>query len=123
MIIAIDFDGCIVEDTFPDIKFRVRPDVMYKAKSLQAMGHQFILWTCREGHHLHDALDWIEKSNYPINFTSVNQEPQDMSMETRKHWKKKYRSAFFSRKINADYYVDDKSPGSIEWFLGWDGTD
>ena len=122
-IIAIDFDGVIVKNKFPSINFVRCTDVIVQIMRLHDMDHEFILWTCREGHHLHDALDWLDGENLLHLFESVNQEPIRMMLETRKFWEKKYRNAYVSRKINADYYVDDKAPGSVEWFLNWDGND
>ena len=121
-LIAIDFDGTIVEQTFPSKEFKPRRDVINKIMSLYDMGHRFVLWTCREGHHLHDALDWIHDECIEGLFESVNSEPVHVEQETRKYWHPKYRGAYYGRKINADYYIDDKAPGTIEWFLNWNGT-
>jgi len=46
MIIAIDFDGTIVEHQFPDIGREV-PGAIRVMKALQESGHQLILWTMR----------------------------------------------------------------------------
>lgn len=48
MIIAIDFDGTIVENNYPDIGAPRLP-VINAIKALQSQGHEFILWTCRAG--------------------------------------------------------------------------
>lgn len=46
MIIAVDFDGTIVEDKFPEIGEEKR-GAFQTLKDLQAAGHELILWTCR----------------------------------------------------------------------------
>lgn len=53
--IAIDFDGCLCVDAYPDIG---APNlaVIAKAKERQAAGAGLILWTCREGKLLEDAV-------------------------------------------------------------------
>ena len=54
--IAIDFDGCICTNAFPNIGTPNR-SVIDKAIAEQAAGAGLILWTCREGELLQQALD------------------------------------------------------------------
>ena len=51
---AIDFDGTIVTDKFPDIGKPIQPVVDF-IKRLQARGDLWILWTCRTGENLEKA--------------------------------------------------------------------
>lgn len=53
---AIDFDGCICTNAFPNIGAPNR-SVIDKAIAEQAAGAGLILWTCREGELLQQALD------------------------------------------------------------------
>jgi hydroxymethylpyrimidine pyrophosphatase-like HAD family hydrolase len=57
MIIAIDFDGTIVEHRYPAIgkEMFFAFDTL---KALQKDGHLLILWTCRHGKSLEEALDF-----------------------------------------------------------------
>lgn len=48
MIIAIDFDGTIVENRYPEIGHE-RPFAIETLKLLQQDHHRLVLWTCREG--------------------------------------------------------------------------
>ena len=48
MIIAIDFDGTIVENRYPEIGHE-RPFAIETLKMLQQDRHRLVLWTCREG--------------------------------------------------------------------------
>lgn len=96
MIIAIDFDGTIVENNYPDIGAPRLP-VINAIKTLQSQGHEFILWTCRAGEQLDQAIQFLEQQG--LHFTKVNQDSD-------------YHLNMFEgrpRKIGADFYVDDKS--------------
>ena len=46
MIIAVDFDGTIVEHRYPSIG-RELPFATYTLKKLAGEGHRLILWTVR----------------------------------------------------------------------------
>lgn len=54
--IAIDFDGCLCSYAFPEIG-APHWDVISRAKKEQQMGAGLILWTCREGDLLQEAID------------------------------------------------------------------
>ena len=51
MIIAVDFDGTVVEHDFPEIGKAV-PGALEGLKKLQSAGHRLVLWTCRGGRSL-----------------------------------------------------------------------
>jgi len=80
-IIAVDFDGTLaLGDSFPDVNNATPNTVLIRALNhLQSMGHQIVLWTCREnyggkhyedGPYLIDAVKFCEK--YGLNFDAVN---------------------------------------------------
>ena len=48
MIIAVDFDGTIVEHCYPRIG-REKPFAFATLRKLQSEGHRLILWSVREG--------------------------------------------------------------------------
>lgn len=56
MIIAVDFDGTIVEHKYPKIGKEI-PFAVETLKRLQADHHTLILWSVREGQLLKDAVD------------------------------------------------------------------
>ena len=60
LIIAIDFDGTIVEDAYPNIG---KPLIfaLDTIKKLQADGHRLILWTYRSGQKLTEAVDFCKE--------------------------------------------------------------
>ena len=96
LIIAVDFDGTITKhNEFPNIgelDKRVINDLLLIQKD-----HDLILWTCREGEDLRNALDIILPLG--LEFISVN---DDHPSSIEKGWNE-------GKKIYADYYIDDKS--------------
>jgi hydroxymethylpyrimidine pyrophosphatase-like HAD family hydrolase len=101
-IIAVDFDGTIVEHDYP----RIGKEMLFAfstLKALQAKGHKLILWTFREGETLDEAVDYC--MNNGIEFYAVN-----------KSYPEEQFDSSISRKINADIFIDDRNVGG---FLGW----
>lgn len=107
MIIAVDFDGTIVEDKYPGIGKEKR-FAFLTLKALQNEGHRLILWTFRSGPALDDAVEFCRKNG--IEFYAVNKSfPEEKLDETQR-----------SRKIHADIFIDDRNIGGfIEWGDVW----
>ena len=57
MLIAVDFDGTIVEHEYPRIG-KERPFATQTLKMLLQDGHRLVLWTNRQGKTLEEALQW-----------------------------------------------------------------
>lgn len=103
MIIAVDFDGTIVENSFPNIGAEL-PFAIESLKKIQQEQHQLILWTVREGSLLQNAVDFCEKRG--LFFYAVNQNYPDEKKGT------------CTRKLNADLFIDDRNLGGIpDWGL------
>lgn len=102
LIIAVDFDGTIVEDAYPKIG---KPMLFAfdTLKMLQQKGHRLILWTYRCDDKLEEAVKFC-KDNGIIFYAVNNSFPEE-----------KYDGAV-SRKIHADLFIDDRNIGG---FLGW----
>jgi len=102
LIIAIDFDGTIVEDGYPKIG---KPMIFAfeTIKKLQADGHRLILWTYRSGRKLQEAVDFCKENG--IVFYAVNKSYPEEEFDEK-----------ISRKIHADLFIDDRNIGG---FLGW----
>ncbi|MGQ9847789.1 MAG: BT0820 family HAD-type phosphatase, partial [Bacteroidales bacterium] len=69
MKIAVDFDGTIVENLYPDIG-EEKLFAFETLKQLQKRGHQIILWTYRTGKELDDAVEFFRK--HVLEFYAVN---------------------------------------------------
>ncbi|QHI38550.1 hypothetical protein IMCC3317_39430 [Kordia antarctica] len=102
LLIAIDFDGTIVEDAYPKIG---SPKIFAfeTLKRLEKDGHRLILWTYRSGKRLKEAVAFCKENG--IDFYAVNHSFPEEIFEGK-----------VSRKINADYFIDDRNIGG---FLGW----
>lgn len=74
--IAIDFDGCLCVNKFPDIG---APNwaVIAKAKERQAAGAGLILWTCREGLLLRAAVQACRE--WGLTFDAINESLRDIA--------------------------------------------
>ena len=95
MILAVDFDGTIARSSFPDI-LGEQPYAGEVLRKLHERGHYIIIWTCRSGKNLLDAINWLLEHNIP--FDRVN----DHCPENIKRYGKG------SGKIYANIYIDDK---------------
>ena len=102
-IIAVDFDGTIVEHKYPEIG-SVIPGSFEVLRELQEKGHKLILWTVRDGIDLQNAVDFCLENG--IMFYAVNESHPNEEF-----------NKYISRKINADIFIDDRNIGG---FIGWD---
>ena len=104
MIIAIDFDGTIVEHRYPHIG-REMPFAIETLKKLTEEGHRLILWTVREGRLLEEAVQFCRERG--LEFYAVNRDYPEEEKEHNNH---------FSRKLKADLWIDDRNLGGLpDW--------
>lgn len=101
-ILAIDFDGTIVEDAYPKIG-KPRLFAFETLQRLQEKGHRLILWTYRNGRKLQEAVDFCKENG--IEFYAVN-----------KSYPEEVLDSSISRKIHADIFIDDRNFGELpDW--------
>lgn len=98
MIIAVDFDGILCENKFPEIG-KPYYRMIALIRELIDKGHEVVLWTTRNGEELTRAVDWC--GEYGLHFCNVNGPAPSNEAE----YKDKYET--MSRKIYADIYIDD----------------
>lgn len=101
-ILAIDFDGTIVENRYPSIG-KPMLFAFESLKKLQEKGFILILWTYRSGRKLEEAVEYCKDNG--IEFYAVN----------KSYPEEEYTNSM-SRKINADIFIDDRNVGG---FPGW----
>ena len=93
-IIAVDFDGCISMGKWPELgspnKYIIGALIKEKER-----GSKLILWTCREGEYLQQAVDYCRELG--LEFDAVN----DNLPERTENY------GCNSRKVVADEYWDD----------------
>ena len=100
MILAIDFDGTIVSDRFPEIG----EPLFFAIESLLKLkenGNQLILWTCREDNqerkYLTEAVEYCRTLG--LEFDAVNCNAPGSPFD----------HLGIGRKVYADSYIDDKA--------------
>ena len=104
MIIAVDFDGTIVEHRYPAIGPEL-PFAIDTLRQLAAEGHRLILWTVREGQYLDDAVEFCRSRG--LEFYAVNRDYPEEEKEHNQH---------FTRKLKADLWIDDRNLGGLpDW--------
>ena len=102
LTIAIDFDGTIVENKYPEIG-KPLLFAFETLKKLQEDGHNLILWTYRKGTRLEEAITYCK--NNGIIFYAVNKSYPEENFDES-----------LSRKILADIFIDDRNIGGM---MGW----
>ncbi|MCQ2227178.1 MAG: hypothetical protein MJZ01_04610 [Bacteroidales bacterium] len=98
-IIAVDFDGTIVENRYPQMG-RERAFAFQTLRELQHKGYLLVLWTCRVGSLLDDAVELCKKNG--VEFYAVNSAYPGEVLDGNA-----------SRKIDADIYIDDRNFGGL----------
>ena len=95
-IIAVDFDGTLCESAWPSIG-AAKTGVIDYLLDQQRTGAKLILWTCRTGQRLDEAVQWCAAKG--LMFDAVNENLPEMIR------------AFGGdcRKISADVYLEDKA--------------
>lgn len=96
IVIAVDFDNTLAKTEYPKIIEPI-PETIDFIRKAKAKGAEIILYTCREGKELNEALEWCKQNNVPIDRANEN------SPTRVKHWGND------CRKIGADLYLDDKA--------------
>lgn len=109
-IAAVDFDGTLCKgDKFPNIG-KPNDKVIRLVKKLQQKDWAIILWTCRCGVYLDQAVEWCVQQG--IYFDCVN-EPYHEQVE---YWKSvSGLDEQISPKIFADLYIDDRCMNAADF--------
>ncbi len=101
MIIAVDFDGTIVEHEYPAIGKPI-PFAIETLLQLQKDQHRLILWTVREGKLLQEAIDYCAERGLYFYAANANYPEEDREKA--------------SRKLSADLFIDDRNLGGLpDW--------
>ena len=105
MIFAIDFDGTIVEDRYPEIG-ELKPEAEKFIRALQQRGDKWILWTMRGGEKLNEAVKFLE--SHGLKPDAVNDNLEIMKMEFPLGNQN-------PRKVFAHVYIDDRNEGGLKF--------
>lgn len=91
MIIAVDFDGTL------QIGEELNLPLISKLQIAQKHGDVVILWTCRHGKRLQEAVSKLISVGFRANYVNCNA-PETVKM-----------LGYDPRKVLADVYIDDKA--------------
>lgn len=115
-VIAVDFDGTLCENKFPEIG-NENKTVISELLLAQSEGAKLILWTCREGELLERALKWCYDRG--LEFDAIN--------DSLPEWKERFGNN--PRKVGATEYWDDRAVckayrehAANAIFVGFDGS-
>ena len=104
MLIAVDFDGTIVEHKYPAIGPEI-PFAIETLKKLKAERHKLILGCVREGKLLEEAVEFCRQRG--LEFYAVNRDYPEEEKGQNNH---------YSRKLKADLFIDDRNLGGLpDW--------
>lgn len=102
MVIAIEFDGVIVEDKYPAIG-EEKPFAFDTLKKLRKRGHTLILWSRRTGHLLDEAVEFCQQ--HGMEFYTANKSYPEEELDKD-----------VSRKVNADLFIDNRMQSDLpDW--------
>ena len=96
LIVAVDFDGTLCRDKYPHIG-EPKQEMIDLVKAYQKGGWKTVLWTCRNGDALVEAVAWCKE--HGLTFDAVNTNIREVI------------DLFGgdTRKVFADRYIDDKN--------------
>lgn len=96
-IIAVDFDGTLCKNLWPDIGEPNNRLIWELVELREKFGVKLILWTCRAGEKLEEAVEWC--ADRGLIFDAVNENlPEIVEM-----------MGGDTRKIYAYEYIDDRA--------------
>lgn len=96
-VIAVDFDGTLCSNAWPGIGKPNRRLIELLIDRKRDRGVKLILWTCRDGALLEEAVRWCEEQG--LTFDAVNANlPERIEAY-----------GCDCRKVSADLYIDDRA--------------
>jgi hypothetical protein len=98
LIIAIDFDGTIVDNIYPEIG-KLKPMAKEIINKLYNDGHYIIIWTCRNNSHI--EYDLLTDMKYFLEENDIKYHKINKNVDHIKSGD--------TPKIYADIYIDDRS--------------
>lgn len=95
-IYAVDFDGTLNTAEYPELG-ELNVELFHFLAQRQQSGDKIILWTCREGKLLQEAVIYCRANG--LEFDAINDNIPENTEEYKKN----------CRKVYADYYIDDRN--------------
>lgn len=104
-IYAVDFDGTLCVHKYPEIGAPNEYLIEYLKKE-RARGCKLILWTCRVGKRLQEAVDWCKAQG--LEFDTVNENLPEVLAQ----W-----GGVDNRKVFANVYIDDRAGSKSKFHI------
>lgn len=98
--LAVDFDGTITTDPTGIGPLIPRPHAIRVLKKLYNKGVKLILWTCRAGKDLEEALEFLKNHGVLHVFKAINKQLPEVE---------KLFAPDIAEKVGANFYLDDKN--------------
>ena len=99
-IIAVDFDGTLVEDAFPEIG-ALKKDVWRDMERAQVAGAKIILWTSRDPERLKEAVEYC--TNKGFHFDAINENIAEVKILFDNDTRKVYANEYWDDKAICEY--------------------
>jgi len=107
LILGVDFDGNITTEPDMGKKLVLQPNCKDVLLSWYEKGYTLVLWTCRTGPSLDEALSFLLENDLFSIFTSINDQVPLVVTKYHPH---------VARKLGADIYFDDKNAmTTVNW--------
>jgi hypothetical protein len=116
LVIAVDYDGTLFTGSWDSVGEPIWPVIVQANRFCEHPRCEVILWTCREERLLAEAIKRCDEVG--LRFDAVNMNTDETLKWNLFNFGRQGHTS--GRKVYADLYVDDKSPGSIEHFLTLD---
>lgn len=102
IVIAVDFDGTLCHSRYPEVN-TLDMRAIQILRLFQANGGRLILWTCRHGKPLENAI--AACNSWGLKFVAVNAGDPELLQQ----WEQRSGEKEHSPKVFADMYIDDKA--------------
>lgn len=107
LVLAVDFDGTITTEPEMGKELVLQPECKRVLTRLHEDGIRIVLWTCRSGPVLEEALEFLKENDMLDLFCAINDQLEEINTKYAPH---------VARKVGADIYIDDKSLGFVvDW--------
>lgn len=106
-IIAVDFDGTLVEDKFPEIG-EPKEGVWRDMRLAQRAGAKIILWTSRDNDRLKAAVEFCAERGF--HFDAINDNLDECKLMFNNSTRKVYANEYWDDKAVRCYSIHEDSP-------------
>lgn len=115
-IIAVDFDGTLAKDEYPNIG-EANLELFEAIAEFKTQGWKIVLWTCRDGEQLFKAVHFCLQ--HGLTFDAVNENIAEVKHLFNNDTRKIYANLYIDDKARTPFYPCNMEYGVIERSLLW----